>query len=128
VIKPRAADRRAAFRYTEAGVVSFIFPAEYPDRFCDSASLQSVLGVLSSGIERPLHQSDHTLPSTSSTELRMGGAVCTLPHTPSWRAQGKYYLYFLFLCNIPTLLVYIYIYIYMCVCVLNKSILSLLMI
>ena len=83
MIKPRAADRGAAFRYTEAGVVSFIFPAGYPDRFYDSVSFQSVQAVLSSGIERPLHQSDHARPSTSSNGLRTGGAVCTFLHTPS---------------------------------------------
>jgi hypothetical protein len=43
----------------------------------------SVLSVFSSGVKRPVHEAEHSPPS--SAEFKNGGAILPLPHTSSWR-------------------------------------------
>jgi hypothetical protein len=45
--------------------------------------IQWILRALSPGVKRPGSETDHLPPS--SVEIKNGGAVPTLPHTPSWR-------------------------------------------
>jgi hypothetical protein len=44
--------------------------------------IQLVPGVLSPGVKRAGREADH---SPYSTEVKSGGAILPLPHTPSWR-------------------------------------------
>jgi hypothetical protein len=54
--------------------------------------IQWVPGTLSLGVNKPGHEVNHSLPTIA--EVKNGGAVHPIPHTPSWHsANGQLYLY-----------------------------------
>jgi hypothetical protein len=77
-------DRHTGFGFPAGAGVFCFFHSIYVGSEAHPASLAVVTGACSSGMKRPVHESDHFPPA--SAEVKNDGAILPLSHKPLWHS------------------------------------------